>query len=518
MPVFWLPSASFRPALDGPLTLSARVGYNNTFGASLEVVPTLRVNPNLAISPGFDIYTRRGLLLAPGVAWVGDNPDDAIRIESGWIRDQGDITPAFQGELIPEDRYFFNLRAKHASNRNYHALLQLTPWSDEEIIRDFREEWSDRYTDPTNFAEAEWHQGNLFVLGYGSFRTNDFQNLVADEPLVELGLLPTPVGPWDTVVEARLRAERQIRRENRLPRDQAELAVVDLRAFQPLHRGGFTLRPIAGLRTYAIEQSGGSSAEANGFAAELGFDASLLATGTFDLQTPHRGIAGLTHQIRPVFGFRYRPGLQEEDLNPFVPDDLYISGVPSLSILSDRRQIAALGETILRTGLENRLLTGTGSDLRELVRWNVYHEIEDELPIKAQRAQTVYNDLALSPAPWLEFSNFINWNVDSGEIAEWSNRILLRDAWKWEASIRTQFLDERIEQYFLTGNYRLDERNRIGTILRFDGQSEKLTEQRYLWEHQVGRTWLITTTMTLSEGDQRRSDFLFRVKFSLLGM
>ncbi len=518
IPIFWLPGTSFNPAVKGPLSFSASAGYNNTFGASLEVVPTLQVNPNLGISPGFDLYSKRGLLIAPGIAWTGDNPDDAIRIDSGWIRDQADIAPAFQGEPIPEDRHFFNLRAKRASNRAYHALLQLTPWSDEEVIRDFREEWSDRYTDPTNFAEAEWHRGNAYVLGFGSFRTNDFQNLVADEPLVEIGWLPTPVGPFDTIVEARLRAERQIRQEQLLPESEAEIATIDLRAFQPFHRNGFTFRPIAGFRAYTIERPTESSSDANGYAAELGFDASFLATGFFDIRSPHRSIDGLTHQFRPVIGFRYRPGSQEEDLDPFVPDDLYISGVPSLSILSDRRQIDSLGETIFRSGIENRLLTGSGEDLRELLRWNLYHEIEDELPVKATRAQTVYNDFNLSPAPWLELGNFINWNVDSGEITEWSNRILLRDAWKWDASIRTQFLDERLEQYFLSGNYRLNERNRIGTILRFDGRSEELTEQRYLWEHQIGRTWLVTTTVTVSDGDQRRSDFLFRVKFSLLGM
>lgn len=518
VPIFWLPKASFRPAIDGPLTFSARVGFNNTFGGSLEVIPTLRVNPNLALSPGFDIYTKRGLLLAPGIRWTGDNPDDDVRIESGWIRDQADVAPAFQGDPIPEDRYFFNLRAKRASSRSYHAIAQLTPWSDEEVIRDFREEWADRYTDPTNFTEAEWHRGNAYVLGYASYRTNDFQNLVADEPLVEIGWLPTPVGPLNTVVEARLRGERQVRRESLLPKEEAELAVVDLRAFQPLHRGGFSLRPIAGVRAYAIEQNTTAIRQADGFAAEFGFDASFRTTGVFAVESPLREIEGLRHELRPVFGFRYRPGLQEENLNPFVPDDLYISGVPSLSLLSDRRQISNLGETILRTGIENRLLTGSGDLTRELVRWNVYHEIEDELPVKAKRLQTVYNDLTLTPAPWLEFGNFINWNIDEGEIAEWSNRVLLRDAWKWDASIRTQFLDERIEQYFLTGNFRLNERNRVGTILRFDGLTEKLTEQRYLWEHQLGRTWLITTTFTVSDGDRRRSDFLFRVKFSVLGM
>ncbi|MGF1531312.1 MAG: hypothetical protein ACFCU4_08115 [Puniceicoccaceae bacterium] len=514
IPLFWFPRASFRPGQDDPFQLQLNGGFNPDFGAKVGVEPTFRLTPETTIAPSFDLYSKRGILLAP--AFYYDNQrGDVFSIESGWIQDQGDIPLSFQGETIDRQRGFVNVRGLKSSDRRYHAILQLTPWTDEEVIRDFRDQWFDRYIDPTNFAEVEYHAANWYLLGFGTFRTNSFQNLVAEEPLFEIGLLPTPLPIFESVLETRLRGERQVRRENGLPNQDATLALFDLRLSRQIGNHYLGFRPVGGLRVFAFDQQNPLPRNESGIAGELGFDLTALVNGSFNVQNRPWKIDQLKHEIAPLFGFRYRPGFQAEDISPFVPEDLYISGIPPLSFFSDRRKDQLFAEKTWRTGLSQRLLTQRENETHELLRWDLFHEYEEGLANNQATQHSIYNLLQLSPAPWINYHTFANWDPDSGTAREWTNGITLRDGWLWDATFRTQYLAGRLEQYHLFARYRLNERNRIGSIFRIDGREKSLVEQRYLWEHSIGSSWILTTTLTLADGDERRSDYALKFTLSL---
>jgi LPS-assembly protein len=510
----------FKQPFDASVTLNG--GFRRSLGAYVEAGVLVPVSETLRVGPDLGLYTARGVMAGPAARY--ENADDPEKLRgafhSGYIRDHGDRNTDLLGRAIQPDRAWAEWQHRQQLAPNLTLNAQLNWWKDSEVLRDFRPRAFFPVQEPDSFVEAIYGGENYFVTAFARVQPNRFHRVQERLPELRFDLLPL-VLPGGFV--ERFHASAAALREDPVGGVGAALRSERLDAYYQLTRPiaateFFALTPVAGGRvTHYTGQRGAALRNPGAYTrtlGELGLDAALRASGTFDYKNPKWKIDGLRHLVTPRLSYRYIPEANKGRARiPQIDRESFSTYLQPLG-LGDRRNIDDLHATnTLRLGLDNLLQTRDARDgSRDLVMLNVATDLRFRRPPGVRDFSEVHAELALTPAPWLQVDVYQSFAPRNLTLREFNSGITIRDGRAWSVRFSNNFLRRQLEDYAIDGRLRINERFEALTRLHYDVRKRRFNEQAYGVAQNLGNTWLISYTVSLYEGRRRESSFGFNVQ------
>ncbi|HTL69247.1 MAG TPA: LPS assembly protein LptD [Lacunisphaera sp.] len=519
----FLPIPHFEQALDTPFVsyVSASAGYRGNLGAFGLAGLHLPVAPGLKLGADGGFYTSRGLMLGPSGRYHDASGDSSIDgwFKSGYIYDYGSRGHDILGRTIPHGRSYFEW--EHRQNVGEHFTLngQFNYWSDSEILRDFANRTFRNIQQPDSFLEAAYTGENYVLSAFARFHPNQYHRVQERLPEVRFDQLPTalPLGLTERFFAsaAELQADAfgptPDLRTNRL---DAYYGLARTLALTPW----LALTPVAGGRvTHYTDARNGRSTYTRTL-GEAGFDAHLLASGTFDYKNPLWDIDGLRHLVQPTLSYRYAPeAAAGRAYIPPIDTRVFSTYLQPLSIADSRNIDDLTALNTLRVSLNNTLQTRDpkyGS--RDLATLNFAADYRFDHATAPQALSDLYTEFALQPAPWLRWEVFHRFDPHHSRQQELNTGLTLADQEWWSARLATHYLRGNYEEYYLEYRQRLDEVWDVAGQWRYDARNRRFDEQSYgLWQR-IGQTWAVKYEVSWFSGPRRESSFALNLEVELL--
>ncbi|MBL9186091.1 MAG: LPS assembly protein LptD [Opitutaceae bacterium] len=510
----------FRRPIEAAVALNG--GFRRSLGAFVEAGVMIPVSRTLRVGPDLGLYTARGVMIGPALSYSDPKDPEKLRgtFHSGYIRDHGDRSTDLLGRPIQPDRAWAEWQHHQQLAPNLTLNAQLHWWKDSEITRDFRPRAFFPVQEPDSFVEAIYGGANYFVTAFARVQPNRFHRVQERLPELRFDLLPLAL-PGGFV--ERFSASAAALREDPVGGVGRELRSDRLDAYYQLTRPvaateWLAFTPVAGGRvTHYMGQRGATQPNPDNYTrvlGELGLDAALRASATFDYKNPVWKIDGLRHLVTPRFSYRYIPEADKGRARiPQIDRESFSTYLQPLG-LGDRRNIDELHATnTLRLGLDNILQTrDPKSGPRDLVMLNVAADLRFRRPPGTRDLSEIHTELALTPARWLQVDVYQSFAARSLTLREFNSGITLRDGRVWSLRFSNNFLRHHLEDYAVHGRLRLNERFEALTKLHYDARKRRLNEQAYGLAHNLGNTWLISYTVSLYEGRRRENSFGFNVQ------
>lgn len=500
--------------------LTAKVGYRRSLGVFAEFGANLPVAPGLKLGAGGGLYSSRGLLIGPSGEYSlgGGNPTGGGSFRSGYINDFGDKERDVLGRPVPEERGFFEWTHWQRPAPGWSIQGQFNYWSDSEVIRDFRPKEFYPVQEPDSYFEAAYAGDNFVVSAFTRLHPNRFQRVQERLPEMRFDLLPSPAPLGLT---QRFHAGAAFLQEDTyLLAPQIESTRLD--AYYGLSRTlapapWFAFTPVAGARlTHYADATGGQSDHTRTF-GEVGFDAHLTASATFDYKNEIWEIDGLRHLVTPRVSYRYAP--EAGDGRAFIPSldrRVFATYLQPLS-LADRRHVDDFTRLdTLRLQLDNILQTRADYGSRNLASLTIAADYDFTHRRPAKGLGDLHTELSLTPAPWLRLSAYERYDVHRRQQNEFNTAVEITDQEWWSVRLASHYLRNDYEEYSLDYRQRLNETLDFVGRWRYDARRSRFNEQTYGVWHRLGQTWAVKYEVSFFEGPRRESSFGFNVEVDLL--
>jgi LPS-assembly protein len=127
----------------------------------------------------------------------------------------------------------------------------------------------------------------------------------------------------------------------------------------------------------------------------------------------------------------------------------------------------------------------------------------------------LYSDIEIRPAEWLEIDLFSRYNVEDSFIREVNSSIAITDPGYWKVGVGNHFLKRQLEQYFLFGEYNLNENFKVYAVTKFDEVSNTFYEQRIGLMQRALEKYGIKYELRIFNGNRLESDFGIRIGVDL---
>jgi LPS-assembly protein len=127
----------------------------------------------------------------------------------------------------------------------------------------------------------------------------------------------------------------------------------------------------------------------------------------------------------------------------------------------------------------------------------------------------IYSDIEIKPANWLEIDVFSRYNLENSETRELNTSLAITDPGYWKFGIGNHFLKRHLEQYFLFGEYNLNENFKVYAVAKFDEVSDTFYEQRIGLMQRALERYGIKYELRIFEGNRLESDFGLRIGVDL---
>lgn len=553
-------------------------GYRSSLGAFGEAGVQLPVAAGVRLGGDLGIYSSRGVMFGPSARYGRDAGAAAnLRgyFRSGYINDHGDKQTDLLGRPVPENRGYVEWQHEQKLSENLSLTAQLNWWKDSEILRDFRPRAFFPVQQPDTFAEATYAGQNFFVSLFARFQPNSFQRVQERLPELRFDLLPLAVGHG--FVE-RFHASAAVLREtqvadippanrvtpsevgfgpsleyspavSRLSSSGPEYRSTRLDAYYSIarpftYRDWFTFTPLAGARATHYSQIRETRLAYSPLPSrpvtivdaplvaqpsytrtlgEVGFDAALRSSATWDYKNPLWKIDGLRHLLTPRVSYRYIPDANKGTGRiPAIDRRTFATYLAPLG-LGDQRNIDDLSATnTLRVGFDNTLQTRDpvyGS--RDLLTFNVANDFRFKRNATAtgpeRRVSETHAELAFAPASWVSVDVYQSFAPQSFTLREFNSGVTLRDGEVWSARFSNNFLRHQIQDYQLDARLRLNETYEALTRLHYDARKRRFNEQAYGLAQNLGNTWLVSYVVSLYSGPRRESHFGLNVQIEARG-
>ena len=175
-------------------------------------------------------------------------------------------------------------------------------------MRDFNHKEFDRLQEPDSFFEGIYTQGNYSLSAFARVHPNRYHRVSERLPELRFDLLPSPLAlgfyqRFNTsaaVLQADAWGNQPALRTDRLDAYYGLERPLNLAPW-------FTVTPVAGGRVTHYTNALGSEQNYTRTIGEVGFDARLRSSGTFDYKNPVWEVDGLRHLIEPKIAYRYAP-------------------------------------------------------------------------------------------------------------------------------------------------------------------------------------------------------------------
>ncbi|MBI5381505.1 MAG: LPS-assembly protein LptD [Opitutae bacterium] len=501
-------------------------GYRGSLGAFVEVGMRLPVSSSVNLGADLGVYSARGVMAGPAgdYAWR-DGAEQEIwgRFRSGYINDHGDKKTDVLHRAVPEERSYFAW--DHRQRINAHLTLDGTfnYWRDSEILRDFKPASFFPVQTPDSYVESVYTGDNYHVSLFTRFQPNHYHAVQERLPELRYDLLPLalPGGFYERfqASAAVLRDDVFIGSRPTLRSDRVDAYYALTRPISP--REWLSLNPVVGGRMthYARTNPGSGRDDYTRWLGEVGADAQLRTSASFDYKNETWKIDGLRHLLTPRLSYRYIPEAgRGRRYIPVIDRRTFSSYLPPLG-LGDTRNLDDLHATnTLRVGFDNTLQTRDpvyGS--RDLAVLNVANDFRFARQPGERDVSETHLQLGLMPAHWVRFDLYQSVAPQNLHLRELNTGLTLHDGDAWSLQLATHYLAGDINEYGLDYRRRINEVYEAYTRLRFDSRRHRFNEREFgVWQN-LDNTWFVRYSVTLYSGPRRESSFGFHVEVQAHG-
>ncbi|MDI1337598.1 MAG: LPS assembly protein LptD [Lacunisphaera sp.] len=514
----------FEQALDAAFVsyISGRVGYRGNLGAFAELGLHVPVATGVKLGADVGLYSSRGVMVGPSGTYQRADENGSVTgsLRSGYIYDAGgNRKNDILGVPVPHNRSYLEWQHQQRAGDHFTLNGEFNYWSDSEILRDFNHKAFDKIQQPDSFIESAYTGDNYSLSAFARFHPNAYHRVQERLPEVRFDLMPValPLGFTEkfsasaAVLQADAFGPDPKLRTNRL---DAYYGLARTIAPTPW----FAFTPVAGARvTHYTDALGGKDTYTRQI-GEVGFDARLLASGTFDYKNPVWAVDGLRHLVEPKLSYRYAP---EADRGrayiPPIDRRVFSTYLQPLSIGDSRNLDDLTALNTVRLSLDNILQTrdpAYGS--RNLVALNFAADYRFDRPTGTHALSDIYTEFALTPAPWLRWEVFHRFNPNLTSQQELNTGLEIVDQEWWSAKVATHFLKNNYEEYTLEYRQRLNEVYDATALWRYDARNHRFNEQSYgVWQR-LGQTWAVKYEVSWFNGPRRESSFAMNIEVELL--
>ncbi|MFA5057854.1 MAG: LPS assembly protein LptD, partial [Opitutaceae bacterium] len=502
-------------------TVTARVGYRSNLGAYVDLGLRLPVWPDIDLGADVGEYTNRGPMAGPTGEYHHDADGQTITgsFSSGFIHDHGNRQSDLLGRAIPADRGYFEWRHQQIIDDRFTLTGQFSWWQDSDVMRDFRPSQFYPVQQPDSFLEAAYAGGNYTLDLFTRLAPNNFEVVPQRLPEIRFDLLPLPIGGG---LYERFNASFAMLQEDPLLTGST-VRSNRLDAFYSISRpiaptGWLSITPVAGGRMTSYLKATGGRDTYTRWLGELGVDAELHASGTFDYHNELWHIDGLRHLLTPELSYRYIPEADRgQSFIPLIDQEVFSTQLPSLD-LGDVRNLDQLGGMhTLRLSLANVLQTRDATyGSRDLIDFNLASDVHFSTQPGQRRWSEIYTELGLTPAPWLRFELFQRLSAHTLALRELNTGLEFRDRDWWALRLSSAYLQDEIEQYYLEYEQRVNEVWKGFTRLRYDARARRWNELSLGLRQNLSNTWNIRYEVSWYQGRQREGAFGFNIAVDLI--
>ena len=513
----------FEQALDVDFVsyISAHLGYRGNLGVLAELGLHLPVAAGVNLGADVGLYSARGVMAGPSGRYHRADDTSAVDgfFRSGYINDRGDRRTDVLGAPVPRDRSYFAWEHRQQVGEHFTLNGEFNYWSDSEILRDFEHNRFDRVQQPDSFLEAAYTGDNYSLSAFARVHPNSYHRVQERLPEVRFDLFPTalPLG-----FNERFNASAAVLQADAFGTDPA-LRTNRLDAYYGLERPiapvpWFSFTPVAGGRVTHYTDAMGGKDNYTRTIGELGFDARLLASGTFDFKNPIWEIDGLRHLVEPKLSYRYAP---KADVGrafiPAIDRRVFSTYLQPLSIGDSRNLDDLTALNTLRLSLGNTLQTRDRTyGSRNLATLNFAADYRFDHPAGQRALSDIYTEFALTPAPWLRWEVFHRFDPHMPSQQELNTALELVDQEWWSLRLATHYLRGNYEEYYLAYRQRLNEAWDVTGLWRYDARNRRFNEQSYGFWQRLGQTWAVKYEVSWFNGPRRESSFALNIEVELL--
>lgn len=503
--------------------MDATFGYRATLGAHLGVGALLPVAPGFKAGGDVGFYTKRGFLIGPTARYDGELGGQEMtgELRTGYIHDYGERLQDVLAEPIQKDRGYIDWAHRQSITDRLSVFGELHYWSDSEVIRDFRPEEFFSIQTPDTFVEGIYTGNNYAVSLFSRLQPNSYLRVRQRLPELRFDLAPTPVGLG---VYERFQASAAVLQEDAIA-GYPEVTSRRFDAYYGLSRpiapnDWLTFTPVAGARvTHYARATGGKGDYTRGL-GEIGFDASLRASGVYDYKNERWEIDGIRHLLTPRLSYRYIPDAEKgQAYIPAFDRDVFSTYLQPLD-LGDRRNIDELHRTnTLRLGLDNTFQTRDkvyGS--RDLLIVNLAADMRFDRETTERQFSEIHTELAFMPARWLRFDLYQSLNSKDLSIHELNTGVRIFDADAWSVRFSNHYLEHQFEEYIVDARYRLNESYQVVTRVHYDAEESRFVERSLALRQNLHNLWSIEYGVSFYSGRRRESNFGFSLRIDLMGL
>lgn len=538
VPFFYLPSYEQNLRSGLPLRWRTNLGYNSFLGPYIQNNILYRFTPEISAGLLLDGYGKQGPLAGPAAEISVDSGPHWIRSEmfSGFISSLGNTGDDIIGRPIPKKRFFLEWEHLQAYGDNVDITGRASWWSDSEALRDFRSEFFLDNQQPENFLQGAYRGQYFIISAFARPRVNDWQIVQERLPEVRFDLLPVRIlEATDTYFTADA-AFARLREKDPFAGNQLDSNRLDsyIGLLQPVTLTDWaTVTPVAGLRTTHYQRTTGDQDSYTRLIGQVGFDARMSVTGTWEYENEFWGINGLRHSFYPILQYRFIPAAQYgRNTIPQIERDPFVTYMPVIDLQETRNVDDLFERNVVRFGFENTFETRDpeyGS--RILAEFSVFQDyLFSSRPATGVAGSAVnpprerqadwsdlYSQLRVAPVYWFDFTLFSRVDTANIDLREFNSRTRFRDGERWELAFWTTFLETRFDQYAVEGKYRFTERYQARARYRFDARRGQLVEQLYALRTYLGSSWGLEYYVAHRVGSGRGdNNFQFGVRIDLL--
>jgi LPS-assembly protein len=513
----------FEQALDADFIsyVSAHVGYRGRLGVFGEFGFHLPVAAGVQLGADLGLYSSRGVMIGPSGSYHRNDADSRVdgTFRSGYIHDSGDRRTDILGNPVPADRQLLTWEHRQSNGEHFTLDGTFNYWSDSEVLRDFRNKEFNRVQEPDSFLEAAYTTDNTVTSAFARFHPNRYHRVQERLPEIRFDLMPLalPGGFYE-----RFNASIAALQSDALGTDP-RLRTGRFDAYYGLERPWaptpwFTLTPVAGGRVTHYTDALNGKDDYTRAIGEIGFDARLLASGTFDYKNEVWEVDGLRHLVEPKISYRYAPeAAHGRAYIPPIDRRVFSTYLQPLSIADSRFLDDLRALNTVRLTLGNTLQTRDAKyGSRNLAALNFSADYHFDPAPGARHLGDFYTELALMPAPWLRFELFHRYDLHSPQLQEFNTGVTLTDQEWWSLRLATHFLRGNYDEYLLEYRHRINEVFDLTGLWRYDAKNSRFNEQSYgVWQR-LGQTWAVKYEVSFFDGPRRESSFALNLEIELL--
>lgn len=501
--------------------ISAHLGYRGRLGVYTELGLHLPVAQGVELGGDVGLYSSRGIMVGPSGSYHRANEQGTVDgfFRSGYIHDTGSRGTDVLGVAVPPNRRYFSWEHRQTYGDKLTLDGQYNYWSDSEILRDFRHREFDGVQQPDSFVEAAYTEGNSSLSAFLRFHPNRYHRVQERLPELRYDLMPDalPLGFYQRFSASAAALESDAFGTD--PRQHTDRFDAYYGLERPLKPAPWlTFTPVAGGRVIHYTDAIGGKNTYTRTLGEVGFDANLLASGTFDYKNEVWEIDGLRHLVEPKLSYRYAP--QADRGRAYIPPidrRVFSTYLQPLSI-GDSRNLDDLDAlNTLRLSLNNTLQTRDAHyGSRNLAALNFAADYRFDPAAGQRHLSDFYTEVALTPAPWVRFEVFHRYDLHQPRLQEFNTGLTLIDQEWWSLRLATHFLRGNYDEYFLEYRRRLNESFDVTGLWRYDARNARFNEQSYgVWQR-LGQTWAVKYEVSFFAGPRRESSFALNIEVELL--